>query len=473
MHKDVIVLRRDLSRILLASTAGASVLSTRAQAQSTCTTGPCYPPTPAETAAGFSINTSYPPGAWRRYGADPSGTTDSSTAINNALTVCAEAFDDCPGGGLYLVSQTIRFQRNGQRLLGQGSGEASSACTTLSYSGSGGTIVSFSNTTLNFSDCLIDGILLNGNNLANVGVEVYNDNIAGGSWRNKLANCAIWYVTAGTNPTAVFLGLRNSAPSFANDSIFDSLFIEGAGRGFAGKGAAYRLNGCTVQGCSDAAIHAESGAFWTASSTVFSSNNRDFDGATIQMFSAFGCWFENSTNGIYRAAGGHTASFQGCLLHTNCVSLLMDFGDAAGNAAICACEFGQLNKSTVIANLNTTGVYDFRLSGVSSGGYGKGNVQSASATLTNGQTLVLPLGRGTFFVGVDIWFTGSANQRSQATYSAFLFDGDNEAVSLIASHTGSGGPQPYTLAPSTNSVTLTYTGAQTVAVFVSGSGVTG
>lgn len=472
------MLRRDLSRILLASAAGATALSTRTQAQSTCTTGPCYPPTAAEitaetTVPGFTINTSYPPGAWRRYGADPSGKTDSSAAINYALMVCAEAFDDYPGGGQYQVAETIRFQRDGQRLLGQGFGEASSACTILCYAGSGGTMVSFSNTSLNFSDCLIDGILLNGSNLASVGVEVYNDNLTGGNWRNKLANCAIWNITAGTNPTAVCLGLKNAAPSFANDAVFDTLFIEGTGRGFAGNGAVYRLNACTVQGCSDAGIHAGSGSFWTASSTVFSGNNRDFDGTTIQMFSVFGCWFENSVNGIYRAAGGHTASFQGCLLHTNCVSLLMDFGDAAGNAAICACEFGQNNQSTVIANLNTTAVYDFRLSGVSSGGYGKGNVQSASATLTNGQTLVLPLGRGTFFVGVDIWFTGSANQRSQATYSAFLFDGDNEAVSLIASHAGSGGAQPYTLVPSTNSVTLTYTGMQTVAVFVSGSGVTG
>jgi len=387
--------------------------------------------------------------------------------------VSAEPFDDYPGGGLYLVSQTIQFQRNGQRLLGQGYGEAGGACTTLKYSGSAGKIVTFSNTAQNFSDCLIDGILLNGNNLANIGIEVYNDSFTGGSWRNKISNCAIWNVTSGTNPTAVFLGLSHAAPSFANDSIFDTLFIESAGRGFAGNGAMYRLIGCTVQGCSDAAIHAGSGSFWTASSTVFSTNGRDFDGTNIQMFSAFGCWFENSANGIYRAVTAHTASFQGCLLHTNSGSLLMDFGGAAGNVAICACEFGQGNASSVIANLNTTATYDFRLSGVSSGGYGKGNVRSASATLTNGQTLVLPLGRGTFFVGVDIWFTGSANQRSQATYSAFLFDGDNEAISLIASHTGSAGSQPYTLVPSTNSVTLTYTGTQTVNVFISGSGVTG
>jgi hypothetical protein len=39
--------------------------------------------------------------------------------------VFAEPFDDYPGGGLYLVSETIQFQRNGQRLLGQGYGEAS------------------------------------------------------------------------------------------------------------------------------------------------------------------------------------------------------------------------------------------------------------------------------------------------------------------------------------------------------------
>jgi len=78
--------RRDLSKILLASSVTSALGVGSAQAQ-TCT-APCYAPSAAEISAGVTpTNLSYPPGDVRRYGADPTGSADSTAAIQNALNV--------------------------------------------------------------------------------------------------------------------------------------------------------------------------------------------------------------------------------------------------------------------------------------------------------------------------------------------------------------------------------------------------
>ena len=60
--------RRDVSKLLLASVAGSAALTSRAQAQ-TCTP-PCYPQTASELAASITpVDTSFPPGNVKRYGA--------------------------------------------------------------------------------------------------------------------------------------------------------------------------------------------------------------------------------------------------------------------------------------------------------------------------------------------------------------------------------------------------------------------
>jgi hypothetical protein len=104
-------------------------------------------------------------------------------------------------------------------------------------------MLSFSNGSQNCTDCVLDGFFFEGNSLANVGLQLYDDNIPGGSWRNTVRNCAIWNVTAGMSPTAVYLGLglKYPAPAFANDSVFDGVWINNTARGFSGKGAIYRM----------------------------------------------------------------------------------------------------------------------------------------------------------------------------------------------------------------------------------------
>ena len=486
------MLRRELSKVLVASAGGALVLASRARAQSCSGSAtPNYPTTGAETAAGITPTcTGYPPGSVLRYGADPTGASDSHVAFNNALKCNARVFDDYPGGGRYIITGTIQLQRTGQILQGQGYGESASLSgTSVKYTGSsGGIMLSFSNGSQNLNDCVLDGFFFDGNSLANMGLQLYNDSITGGSWRNTVRNCAVWNVTAGTNPTAVYFGLLDAAPSFANDSVLDGVWINNTARGFSGRGAIYRMRGCSVLACSDAAIHAEQGSVWDAQACVFSTNNRDFDGSNIQQFTASGCWFENSTLGIYRAASAHSVAFTGCFLHTFDTSLMMDFGDAAGYHFLGGNFIPTGTKSLAIVNVNPTATGEVIGQGIPmsyagtganvplilpAAQTGTGAVRSASGTLSPGQQLILSTGRGTFLVGVDIWWPQSANVRSQATYSAFLFDGDNEGVVPIASRTGSGGGQSYTLTPSTNGLTLTNTGSQTVNAFISASGVIG
>jgi hypothetical protein len=113
--------RRDISIALFASAAGTA-LTSRAEAQ-TCT-APCYAQTTAEAAAGVTpTNTSYPPGNVLRYGADPTGTSDSTAAFNAAtfanLSYSLNALlnEIFVPAGRYLVNGTV-YVRKGQRLRG-------------------------------------------------------------------------------------------------------------------------------------------------------------------------------------------------------------------------------------------------------------------------------------------------------------------------------------------------------------------
>lgn len=493
------MLRRDIATLLLASAAGAA-LPRQSQAQSSCPSllvpgadAPNYPQTYAEFHAQPQVvpsNQAYPPGSVLRYGADPCGVTSSDAAFNQALRCNALVFDDFPGGGTYIAANPITFQRDGQILKGQGFGEGDTSCgTCIKWVGTGpGPLISFSDGTKNYDDCVLEGFFLDGAGTANIGVELYNDSITGGNWRNTIRKCSIWNITAGTNASAIYGGLLDAAPSFANDAMLEGVFISNTARGISGNGAVYRLIACSIAACSDAGIHTGPGSFWNADGCVFSSNNRDFDGSNIQQFTATGCWFENSAVGIYRAATAHSLCLTGCFLHTFDTTAMMDFGDAAGYHMLNGNYIPAGTRSQNIINVNSSAVgaaigqaIPMFYSGTGAevplilpaAQTGTGAVRSVSATLTSGQQLVLSLGRGTFFVGVDIWWTQSGNVRSQATYSAFLFDGDNEAVIPIASHTGSGGAQSYTLVPSVNSLTLTYTGSQTVSAYLSGAGVVG
>ena len=168
---------------------------------------------------------------------------------------------------------------------------------------------------------------------------------------------------------------------------------------------------------------------------------------------------------------------------------MMDFGDAAGYHFLVGNYIPSETSSQRIVNINpdATGAMvcqpvsaSYANTGAPAGPLmlplqaGAGTVRTMSGTLAQGQELVLRLGRGTFFIGLNVWQTGNPRARSQATYSAFLCDGDNEAVVQIASHVGAAtGRNRLSSAPCTNGVKLTYTGARGVEAFISGAGAVG
>jgi hypothetical protein len=68
--------------------------------------------TEAEAAAGVTpVDINYPAGDVRRYGADPTGKRDSSTAWTSAISANACVFDGHPGGGTYLFGSEVVISR--------------------------------------------------------------------------------------------------------------------------------------------------------------------------------------------------------------------------------------------------------------------------------------------------------------------------------------------------------------------------
>ncbi|MFL6600736.1 MAG: hypothetical protein ACJ8R9_05340 [Steroidobacteraceae bacterium] len=102
--------RRDISKALFASAAGATVISQRAQSQ-TCT-APCYPRTPEEIAAGVTpVNLSYAPGHLYRFGTNTSpGTTDMTAAATVWASVGGEL--SLPVPDTVLVKRSIPLVSN-------------------------------------------------------------------------------------------------------------------------------------------------------------------------------------------------------------------------------------------------------------------------------------------------------------------------------------------------------------------------
>jgi hypothetical protein len=106
--------RRDFSRILFASSATSLLAATSSQAQS----APVYAQTTAESTAGVTpVNYGYVPGDVRRYGADPTGSADSTTAIQNALNVVQAVY--LPAGN-YRITAALTNATAKRRIHGDG-----------------------------------------------------------------------------------------------------------------------------------------------------------------------------------------------------------------------------------------------------------------------------------------------------------------------------------------------------------------
>ncbi|MFC4310463.1 right-handed parallel beta-helix repeat-containing protein [Steroidobacter flavus] len=98
--------RRNLSKVLLGSVAGSTLLSQRAQAQ-TCTP-PCFPLTSQESSTEITpVDYSYPPADLRRFGGVGNGTTACAAALQNASTVSAAG-----GGNVIIEGGSYRIESN-------------------------------------------------------------------------------------------------------------------------------------------------------------------------------------------------------------------------------------------------------------------------------------------------------------------------------------------------------------------------
>jgi hypothetical protein len=125
------MLRRDLSKALFASAAGAALLTRNAQAQS-CTP-PCFTQTPEELSASVTpSDTQYPPGDVRRYGAVGDDSTPSHGAFSQAVS-CNEHVYVPPGK--YVFDSTVTVNRSGITIWGAG------PCTTIGGAAVGGTSI--------------------------------------------------------------------------------------------------------------------------------------------------------------------------------------------------------------------------------------------------------------------------------------------------------------------------------------------
>jgi len=79
---------------------------------------PCYAATQAELAAGATpANTTYPPGDIRRYGADPSGSADSTASIQSALNVDQAVYIPA---GQYRITAALTNSFSKRRIYGDG-----------------------------------------------------------------------------------------------------------------------------------------------------------------------------------------------------------------------------------------------------------------------------------------------------------------------------------------------------------------
>ena len=117
--------RREINKMLAAYVVAPALVPTAPHAQS-CAPGE-HPKTAAETAAGVKVvDSTRCPGDWRRYGADPGGSADSTAAIQAACNANTLAFD--AEGGTYLVSATIAIP-SGVTVRGAGTSATLVTCT--------------------------------------------------------------------------------------------------------------------------------------------------------------------------------------------------------------------------------------------------------------------------------------------------------------------------------------------------------
>lgn len=163
-------------RAILAGTAGlaapAAAFAAISNQQVLSEIGGSLNRTAAEIAASVTpVNYAYAELNVLRYGADPTGTNDSTTAIQNALNVAQKSHNTVViPAGIYLVSSLSIVSTNGLRIQG---------CSTSAYTNIYGSVLKHTGTGTLFAvdgngaqaNVLIDGVTFLGNSNSQVGLK--------------------------------------------------------------------------------------------------------------------------------------------------------------------------------------------------------------------------------------------------------------------------------------------------------------
>lgn len=403
-----------------------------------------YDRTAAEITAGVTpVNYYYKPGSWQRYGADPSGVSDSTSAINNALACNADCFDE-PNAlatyNSYKITGVLRFKMAGQKLRGIGFGDANTVGgagakyaprTFITYTGSaGGKMLSVCDGSVNLSETQVLDLVLDGNNLATKVYEGYDDTYAGGCWRNLLQNVGILNGTSGTG-YGLYLG-AGTGNNNANDININNAYVYNCDIGLTTGGATTRIHQSTFQGCTTCGINMSTGAMVFASMTVFTGNAWDILGVTHQMYSSNLNWYENSSQGIYKPTTSHIASFVGDLLHTSNVTRLIDWNSAAGNASIIACTVGTTTASSAVKNHNVSYEYSYIGSGVTPDNDYRLRLPYSGV----GQNGLVRIDQADFMCGLASDATNATGDGTTFNLNASAVTEDHDLNSALAASTG-------------------------------------
>jgi hypothetical protein len=428
-----------------------------------------WPQTSAESAASVTPTFYYyPPGDIRRYGASPSN-PDNGPNINNALKCNPIVYDGNTNGPvLYPIQTTIRFRAAGQIFKGAGMGDSNTVGgagavfaprTTLKWTGSaGGKVVSTSDGTNCYSETELRDIFIDGNSLAQYGVEGFDDSLAiSGCWRNRYINVGIMNCTT----CAYYMGNGSGANGkpFANDNYLENCYLWNSVRGIFGAGAVPQIHHCTIGNNSTAGMHLKGqGSEAKVYGGIFHNNAWDIiadNGATTgcQNVTAIGTWFENSTSGIYLTNASHSLHMIGCHLHTFSGTCMFNFNNQAG-AAVIKCWAAAGASSYGLINTNPAYDYDVLGSGIAiDAGYSIRATQAGGAIRADNSAFFVGLasstannvtGDGTQYsfntTGVNVFYNlGSNVNTSTGVFTApydgyYLFTVQVEFTNVTSSH---------------------------------------
>lgn len=271
------------------------------------------------------------------YGADPTGTIDSTAAINAAIASMPITGGrvEFPQGGVFKISGPILGKTN-IVLEGFGSGRDTlwTRVTLLSTNAAA---------CLDFRDCdhyTIKGLRFDGNSLSTNGIRQGYTSGSSHVAHARIEDVTIQFVTG----TAIDTGSGYPAGA-CNDCTYKDVIIELCGLAYDWYSTNNLVIGGTVAGCTTTGgMRLNTTSEVKAYGTVFSGNKADIIPAGddfVNGMRCFGTWHETSIDGIIKryhvpSVNNAIASivFDGCVLHTSNATNLFDLTNCSTNVVI-------------------------------------------------------------------------------------------------------------------------------------------